>query len=172
MKINIKSKAITGLVLILCLVLGVAVGYALGRIIKTKEINAENNEKMHMDHSAMEMKHEHIEVAKGRLNPIVKLVATKDTMGGYNLNIQTNNFFFTPEKAGADAVQNTGHAHLFINGEKIGRVYGPWIYLGNEKFKNGTNTIEVSLNANDHSSWINNKTKEEISTTTEVFVSK
>lgn len=42
-----------------------------------------------------------------------------------------------------------GHAHLFIDGKKIGRVYSNWYHIN--PLRQGSHTIRVTLNANDHS---------------------
>lgn len=159
-----KTKLIVYIVTFLTVLLALSFGYVAGRAYKTYEIAKEDK----MDHSDMEhgsmsganMEHEHISVAPGRLDPKIELVATKDTMSGYNLNIKTSAFYFTPQSAGLAPVQNTGHAHLYINGTKVGRVYGPWMYLADTLFKAGTNTVTVSLNANNHADWVAKDGKE------------
>ena len=42
----------------------------------------------------------------------------------------------------------TGHAHVYINGVKLGRLYGHWMHLTG--LKAGEHTIKVTLNSNDH----------------------
>lgn len=157
-----KTNVIIGLILVITLF----VGYAAGRVVKTNEFAVqEANKNEHANHN-MEMKHDHIQVAPGRLTPNVKLEAIKDSMGGYNFRVLTNNFYFTPANAGKDPVQNTGHAHLFVNDKKIGRIYGEWFYLGDDKFQTGTNTVVVSLNANNHADWVTKDGKEIVASTT------
>ncbi len=148
------SKKIYGVVGLLIALALLVIGYAAGRGYKTYEVNLQAS-KMEMDHSTMpSMEHGHISVAQNRVNPKVKLTATADTMGGYNLNIATQYFYFTPQNAGKYPVQNTGHAHVFVNDVKIGRAYGQYYYVAPEFLKSGTNTITVILNANNHSDWI------------------
>lgn len=84
----------------------------------------------------------------GENPPSVTIDVRKDTLGGYNLELLTTNFEFTPLAAGSDNVEGQGHAHLYINGEKITRLYGNHYYLGN--FDPGTYQISVTLNTNDH----------------------
>ncbi|MEC8244889.1 MAG: hypothetical protein VX047_00480, partial [Pseudomonadota bacterium] len=42
-----------------------------------------------------------------------------------------------------------GHAHVYVNGMKLGRVYGDWYHIGSLPL--GRNEVSVSLYANDHS---------------------
>ena len=58
------------------------------------------------------------------------------------------NFAFAPEHASRDHVPGEGHAHVYVNGVKLGRFYGPWLHLDN--LPPGEVTVEVTLNANDH----------------------
>lgn len=83
--------------------------------------------------------------------PSVAMEITPDLMGGYNIELQTENFQFTPENVNTPHVPNEGHAHLFVNGRKINRLYGNWYLLSANELEFGSNTIVVTLNANDHS---------------------
>jgi len=154
-----KTKLIVSIVTFLTVLLALSFGYVAGRAYKTYEI-AKEDKMNHSDSASTSLEHEHISVAPGRLDPKIELVATKDTMSGYNLNIKTSAFYFTPQSAGLAPVQNTGHAHLYINGVKVSRVYGPWMYLADTLFKAGTNTVTVSLNANNHADWVAKDGKE------------
>ena len=89
-----------------------------------------------------------IDVSNLRYAPAVKLHAIKDEAAGWNLHLQTENFVFTPEKINEKPVLGQGHAHLYIDGKKIARLYGPWFHLG--KIQPGHHEIKVVLNANDH----------------------
>lgn len=98
----------------------------------------------------------HLHVKSQFKNPTVKLAAYADTMGGFNLEVKTTNFNWVPEKAGKqiDAFAVTeGHAHVYVNGVKIGRLYGEWLYIPKTYFVTGKNTITVSLNGNNHRDW-------------------
>jgi len=100
--------------------------------------------------------HMHTETAVSEENPIptITLDVMKDAKDGYNVYIITEHFTFTPELANEEPVFNEGHAHLYINGIKIGRLYGAWTHIPSSLLVTGTNTIEVTLNANNHSDWI------------------
>ena len=61
----------------------------------------------------------------------------------------TTNFTFDAAAAGLENVEGHGHAHVYVNGVKLGRVYGDWYHIG--KLPLGRNEVSVSLYANDHS---------------------
>jgi len=99
-------------------------------------------------HTSVDPHHQMMEIPAGEPIPSVKLVVHPDTMRGYNLEVQTTNFKFAPEDVNKAAKPGEGHAHLYVNGKKITRLYSSWYYLDN--LKPGKNEIRVSLNANNH----------------------
>jgi len=80
--------------------------------------------------------------------PTLAIAVSEDSVAGYNLHIMTENFTFSPQNAGLAHVAGEGHGHVYINGVKLGRVYGPWVHL--DHLPEGEVTIDVTLNANDH----------------------
>ena len=80
--------------------------------------------------------------------PQVDLVVHQDTVRGWNLEIKLENFELAPERVNQANQPNEGHAHLFVNGEKITRIYSDWYYL--PELPPGENTIKISLNTNSH----------------------
>lgn len=76
-----------------------------------------------------------------------------DAMDGYNVQVLSRNFTFTPASINRENVANEGHAHIYVNGVKIARVYGNWYHLPASYLKPGVNAVTVTLNANDHSTW-------------------
>jgi hypothetical protein len=105
-------------------------------------------------HTSAEPHHQIREIPAGEPIPSVKLVVHPDTMRGYNLEVQTTNFKFAPEDVNKAAQPGEGHAHLYINGKKITRLYSSWYYIDN--LKPGKNEIRVSLNANTHEALAHN----------------
>lgn len=106
-------------------------------------------------HAGHAMDHPMAPVDSARPLPGVKVSATPDPKGGYNVRVAVENFRFTPERVGQAAEQGTGHAHLFVDGVKVGRLYGEWAYLGPEHFPgSGPHEISVTLNADDHAEWV------------------
>ena len=81
--------------------------------------------------------------------PSVEIALYKDTVTGWNLQVVPQNFTFTPMAVNQEHVPNTGHAHVFVNGEKLARIYGPWTHIG--ELPAGEGTVSVTLNANTHS---------------------
>lgn len=79
--------------------------------------------------------------------PAVETRLMPDAVSGWNLYLATENFSFAPEKAGLKHVAGEGHAHVYLDGRKIARLYGPWMHL--PALAAGT-TVDVTLNANDH----------------------
>jgi len=81
--------------------------------------------------------------------PTLNASIFRDPVSGWNLNIQTTNFTFDAAAAGRENVEGHGHAHVYVNGVKLGRVYGDWYHIGS--LPQGSNDVSVSLYANDHS---------------------
>lgn len=80
--------------------------------------------------------------------PEIALDLTRDPMEGYNLHVQTTNFTFTPRAAGLGDVVGEGHAHVYVNGDKRGRLYGEWMHIAD--LPKGEVMVEVTLNSNTH----------------------
>ena len=94
----------------------------------------------------------------GKKTPSVKLIVSKDAMSGYNVRIITKNFKWSPEHASSTHIPGEGHAHIYVDDVKIGRVYGEWYHLAtvNLNLIPGSHTIRVDLNGNDHSPYMFN----------------
>ncbi|HAS10756.1 MAG TPA: hypothetical protein DCS55_09630, partial [Acidimicrobiaceae bacterium] len=72
---------------------------------------------------------EGIEVGDADEIPTVAITATPDAKSGINLQVQTTGITFAPEHASSEHVLGEGHAHVYVDGEKYGRVYGEWMHL-------------------------------------------
>jgi len=81
--------------------------------------------------------------------PTLDTAVYADPVGGWNLNVITTNFTFDAAAAGLENIEGHGHAHVYVNGVKLGRVYSDWHHIG--KLPLGRNDVSVSLYANDHS---------------------
>ena len=79
----------------------------------------------------------------------VSLTVEEDVIEGGNLFVATEGFTFAPQNAGGDHTAGEGLAHVYVNGVKIGRLYGHAMQLG--KLAAGRNKVRVTLNTNDHS---------------------
>ncbi|WP_231618555.1 hypothetical protein [Nonomuraea sp. SBT364] len=85
--------------------------------------------------------------------PSVRLEVRPDSDSGWNLRLVTERFTFTPDSVGGAALPGTGHAHLYLDGKKIARLYGPWHHLAREAVPPGSHTLAVRLSADDHTLW-------------------
>ena len=108
------------------------------------------NEQVEGNHSDSHHHHETIMISEGQPVPVIDLVVHEDSLKGWNLEIKLDNFELTPEMVNRDNEPNKGHAHLYVNGEKITRIYGNWYYLAT--LPSGKNEIKVGLNTNGHES--------------------
>jgi len=112
-----------------------------------------------MDHSSMAggdmmmdgKPHEHgmLTVDDWANPPTIEAEIFKDPESGWNLHVMTTNFAFNAANAGFDNVEGEGHAHIYVNGDKLGRLYGDWYHIAG--LSGGTHDVKISLNANDHS---------------------
>jgi len=91
---------------------------------------------------------EPMEVPDGVPDPGVDIEVTEDPKSGWNMRVHTTNFEFAPERASTDNVWGEGHAHLYVDGVKIGRLYTEWYHIGG--LDKGEHTLRVTLNTNDH----------------------
>ena len=80
--------------------------------------------------------------------PELTLMLHPDGAQSRNLHIGITNFEFAPEAVNGPHVPGQGHAHIYVNGVKVARAYGPWMQL--DALPKGEHTIRVTLNANDH----------------------
>lgn len=100
----------------------------------------------HGDHSGHN--HAPLEVPAGMPVPTLDLVVYEDPVNGWNLELQVTNFRFAPENVNGPSNTEEGHAHLYINGEKMSRIYSAWHHL--PALPPGNYDIMVELNANGH----------------------
>lgn len=89
-----------------------------------------------------------LSLAAGPDAPALDITVMPDPASGWNLRIAARNFRFAPEHASGPHIAGEGHAHVYVNGEKVARHYGEWFHIA--ALPKGENTVEVSLNANDH----------------------
>lgn len=92
--------------------------------------------------------HEMYRHPEGTPAPTLKLTATVDSKGGFNLHLETTNWTWAAERVGGESRPNEGHAHLYVDGVQVGRPYGPWYHLSG--LTPGVHDIRVTLNTNSH----------------------
>lgn len=117
---------------------------------------------------AVGMDHSHIPVAvpEDSPAPALSLKLHKDALSGFNLEILTERYSLVPPprvELSMTALMvlsmdsNTGfvegHAHLYVNGEKVQRVYGHELHLPAALFRPGVNQITVTINNHGHMYW-------------------
>lgn len=78
----------------------------------------------------------------------VAVTAEVDPIDGINVHIVPAGFAFTPQSVNQADVDGEGHAHIYVDGEKVSRVYGEWFHLTG--VGPGDREIRVTLNANAH----------------------
>ncbi|MCX7559733.1 copper chaperone PCu(A)C [Sulfitobacter sp. F26204] len=71
---------------------------------------------------------------------------------GTTLRLAVENFTFYRGAEDARHVSGQGHAHLYLNGLKLGRLYAPDFQIGG--LPPGHYVLEVVLNANDHRAYL------------------
>ena len=82
----------------------------------------------------------------------LEMTVEADAKAGFNLLTQTDGFTFAPEDASEDHVAGEGHAHIYVDGEKLTRLYTNDYYLGD--LSEGSHEIKVELNTNDHRPYV------------------
>ncbi len=78
----------------------------------------------------------------------VDISAAVEPGGGVNVYITTENWRWAPEEVNKDHSPGAGHAHVYVDGVKVNRVYGPAYYLTD--LSPGTHEVRVTLTANAH----------------------
>ena len=78
----------------------------------------------------------------------VSVMAEQDDVGGVTVRIVTEGWRWAPEEVNMANASGAGHAHVYVDGVKINRVYGPYYYLTG--LEPGTREIRVTLNTNSH----------------------
>lgn len=126
-----------------------AVAEALG---KTVEWDPNQRFVIVADAPTAHHKHAKFTQPEGTAAPTAKLHVTADPLGGFNIQVETTNWTWAPEHVNGEAKPNEGHAHLYVDGKKVARLYGPWYNLSG--LTPGQHDIRVTLNANDHADYV------------------
>ena len=78
----------------------------------------------------------------------IHLMTDVDDSGGVNVRIMTDGWRWSPESVNREPSPGEGHAHIYVDGVKLNRIYGSNYYL--EGLEPGERHVRVSLNTNDH----------------------
>ena len=104
------------------------------------------------DSGGGEHSHDHSAKEPGPLESTVPvsldLAAEVDPAGGLHIRISTENWQWVPEEVNQESRPGVGHAHIYANGEKLSRIYGPEHYVA--ALPPGRYEIRVDLNDNAH----------------------
>jgi uncharacterized protein (TIGR03437 family) len=88
------------------------------------------------------------EVLAGQQPRIVSLNVTPDPLGGFNVLADVENLTFAPQSASQPHVPGEGHLHIYVDGQRVGRMYAESFYLG--PLSAGQHEILVEVSGNDH----------------------
>ncbi len=92
-----------------------------------------------------------IDITNGAPVPEVAIELTETaTPGTFDLVVSLTNFTITPENVDGDPIDNEGHMHLLIDGEKIERFTDLELEV---MVPEGDHLVEVELNANNHAAY-------------------
>lgn len=78
----------------------------------------------------------------------VSITAEVDAQGAVDVEIDVEGMRFAPESVDQEHTAGAGHAHIYVDGEKLGRVFESSYRI--ENLPPGDHDIRVSLNTNDH----------------------
>ena len=101
--------------------------------------------------AASEHEHHHAAydvAAQGEPVPRLEIQVSPDAMSGWNLHLRVENFRFAPASVNGAHKPGEGHAHVYIDGKKFARLYGPWFHI--PALAPGSHRLRVTLNTNTH----------------------
>ena len=84
--------------------------------------------------------------------PTGTLEVQKDPTGGFNVHVLISNFVWRPEMASKKYIVGEGHAHVYLDGRKIMRIYNEWFHLNTYQFatRAGEQLLSIEFVGNDH----------------------
>lgn len=113
------------------------------------------------------MDHGHVPLAvpASAAVPALSLELEQDPMSGFNLRLLVQRYQLRSPPADLEMAQLMsagepdsagyleGHAHLYVNGQKVGRLYGTSVHIPASLLREGSNEITVTLNNHGHMYW-------------------
>ncbi|WP_096202593.1 hypothetical protein [Bacillus sp. FJAT-45350] len=112
---------------------------------------------LHHENSHFTSGHMHVgyEIPEEVVVPVIDGEIRQNDKGMWFIMLNTKHFTFMPEKVGHEDIDyHEGHAHLYINNQKVDSVFGNYYSLG--RLEEGTYDIKVSLNTHNHRPFIYN----------------
>lgn len=92
--------------------------------------------------------------------PKIELQVFKDTVDGVNVHVDVEHYVINAPHANKSKETTTsdgvlqGHAHVFVNGSKLVRLYGRDLHIPASSLQDGVNQVAVSLNSHQHENWV------------------
>ncbi|MDH4168317.1 MAG: hypothetical protein OEW42_01890 [Acidimicrobiia bacterium] len=118
---------------------------AIGDTIIDRSVTVTQPEREGHGHSS-----DPVDVSGSAPAPSVEITVTDDPESGFNLRAVPGNHTLTPENVNGKNIEGEGHMHIYVDGEKLTRLYGEWYHLP-DTFGAGDHEVRVELSANDHS---------------------
>lgn len=154
-------------VLILGALFGGFVTY--GFIVQSGALEGGHEDLAHEHGESDDHGHDHGEELDVSSSSAPSLSIDSTTISGGNnvdINVSWENFTMAPQNADSDHVDGEGHLHIYVDGHKIGRMYGEWHHI--YALDPGEHEIEVTATTNDHRLYTTGG--EEIAATTSVVI--
>lgn len=106
-----------------------------------------------IDHSVMHQAQ--VAVPDGLPVPKLAMILTRDSEDGFNLHVELANFQMESPAARAEPLKNSvrGHAHLYLNGVKLTRLYAKDLHLRARLFRSSMNSLQISISDHNHAVW-------------------
>lgn len=92
--------------------------------------------------------------------PKIQISVFEDAMDGINVHVEVENYVLNAPDIAVnpnEPVENgtlQGHAHVFVNTQKMRRLYGNDIHIPAKWLKDGVNQVAISLNSHAHENWM------------------
>jgi len=148
---------------IIALLIGTVAGYGIASGMEDGEDDVDDCPTDDGHGHVTEVPHDHGGMAHMMYNitdnesePGVSVIIHDDPKSGWNVEVNVTNFTFAPRNASTVHVFGEGHAHLYIDGVKITRLYSPWYFI--PELVNGSHQVRVTLNTNSHADYAINGT--------------
>ena len=101
------------------------------------------------DHShSSDAAHDHDEMHESEVPVGVDISAELEDGGGVIVHVTAEGWRWAPESMDMEHEPGAGHAHIYVDGVKVGRVYSSRYRLS--ELESGERRIRVTLNTNDH----------------------
>lgn len=153
--------------LLIGLVFGGVVSYTF--FIQSNSVDLLNQPPVSHDHVDDDHTHSHDETLEVDAVSSPELTIDSARISGGNnvdINVSWDNFTMAPENADGEHVDSEGHLHVYVDGHKIGRMYGEWYHVF--ALDPGEHEIEVTATTNDHKVYTTNG--EPVAATTSITI--